>query len=146
MLGIKRMRLRKERGYCIISIWNIQTYLDFNNDSFTFPTCNSVLSVNDMQLSFLPLMIKSPCSSCVFKCKRRSSRDIMQTEKSPDLFIALKIFFTKFSFDYFVINVSLQGLQIWLFFSLLKILVSILLSQLLMKFQTIINQLSFIEL
>lgn len=49
----------------------------------------------------------------------------MQTEKSPDLFIALKIFFTKFSFDYFVINVSLQDLQIWLFFSLLKILVSI---------------------
>lgn len=40
----------------------------------------------------------------------------MQTEKSPDLFIALKIFSTKFSYDYFFINVSLQGLQIWLFF------------------------------
>lgn len=98
-------------------------------------------------VKFLPLMIKCPC--CVFKCKRHPAiftvQYLCRRKKSPDLFIALKISLQNFH-DYFFINVSLKCLQIWLFFSLLKIQVSILLIQLLMKFYIIMNQLLFIKL
>lgn len=56
----------------------------------------------------------------MFKCKRHPAiftvQYLCRRKKSPDLFIALKISLQNFH-DYFFINVSLQCLQIWLFFS-----------------------------